>query len=308
MVLSACALEQACRTGNGSDRVQIEYFSSQRLRLRFATWGDPAYPALILLHGGRDHARSWDGFAALAAERYRIIAPDLRGHGGSEWASDGAYAIEDYLLDLAELLDHLAIPRAALIGHSLGGNVALRFAGLFPDKVTALIAIEGLGPAPDQALRDDRRDRLETLAMWIEDRRAVQSRTLRAYGDLAEAVARLQALNPSLRDDVARHLAEHGTICRDDGGISFRFDPAVIVDAPFDLTLADKHRLWGRVSAPVLLVYGADSWASDPARDGRLAKFANARSVLLPEAGHWVHLDQPDAFAAAAFAFLGEVL
>jgi len=288
--------------------VQIAYFTSQRLRLRFTAWGDPAHPPLILLHGGRDHARSWDGFAASAAQRYWIIAPDLRGHGGSEWVSDGAYAIEDHLLDLAELIDHLNIPRAGLMGHSLGGNVALRFTCLFPDRVAALIAIEGLGPAPDQALREDRKDRLDALVTWIGERRKVQSRSLRVYTDLDEATARLRAINPSLREDVARHLAEHGTMRVEGGGISFRFDPGVIVDAPFDLTLADKHLLWSRASAPVLLVYGADSWASDPARDGRLAKFANARSILLPGAGHWVHLDQPDAFATAAMAFLDKAL
>lgn len=287
--------------GSTAERGQ---FTSQRLKLQFYSWGLRSNPTLVLLHGGRDHALSWADFADRASEEFHVIALDLRGHGGSEWVSDGAYAIEDYLLDLDALVAHLGVDHLYLAGHSLGGNIALRYAGLFPDRVKRLIVIEGLGPSPNVAQEEDARDPIDRLAGWIGARQRVQDRRLRSYPDLHAAIARLRTLNPSLSEPVARRLSMYGTTSDGQGGVRFRFDPALIVDQPLDLALAQKHRLWARVRAPVLLVYGADSWASNPALDGRMNLFADATTVLVPEAGHWVHLDQPSLFEERALQFL----
>ena len=121
-------------------------YMSQGLRLNLCAWGDPAAPPLVLLHGVRDHARSWDLIAAAFADRHYVLAPDLRGHGDSEWAKGGFYPTEGYVFDLAELGERLG--RFALIGHSLGGNIGLRYAALYPEKVRRIVAIEGLSHSP----------------------------------------------------------------------------------------------------------------------------------------------------------------
>jgi len=123
------------------------YFS-QRLRLHYVDWGNHSAPPLLLLHGGRDHCRNWDWIAADLRRDWHVIAPDLRGHGDSGWASDGTYTIAGYVYDLAQLIHQQQLAPVTIVAHSLGGHIALRFAGIYPDAVRKLVAIEGLGPAP----------------------------------------------------------------------------------------------------------------------------------------------------------------
>jgi pimeloyl-ACP methyl ester carboxylesterase len=117
------------------------YFYSQRLKLHYVDWGSADKPALLLIHGGRDHARNWDWVAQELRLDYHIIAPDLRGHGDSEWAIGGSYAMVDYVLDVAQLLSALQLFPITIIGHSLGGAIALQYSGIYPDRVRKVVAI-----------------------------------------------------------------------------------------------------------------------------------------------------------------------
>ena len=123
-------------------------FFSQRLRLHYVDWGNPDAPPLLLLHGGRDHCRNWDWVAAAFRDQYHVICPDLRGHGDSAWSPSGHYGMADYIYDLAQLIHQQKLAPLSIVAHSLGGNIALRYTGVFPENVRKLVAIEGLGPAP----------------------------------------------------------------------------------------------------------------------------------------------------------------
>ena len=125
-------------------------FFSQRLRLHYVDWGNPAAPPLLLVHGGRDHCRNWDFVAERLRDRYHIIAPDLRGHGDSEWARNGSYGMAPYIYDLAQLIERQKLAPVTIIAHSLGGMISLRYAGLYPQKVARIVSIEGLGSSPKQ--------------------------------------------------------------------------------------------------------------------------------------------------------------
>lgn len=127
------------------------YYYSQRLKLHYVDWGNITAPPLLLIHGGRDHARTWDWVAQALRDSYHIIAPDLRGHGDSEWARGSQYAMIDYVLDIAQLLEQLQWFPMTIIGHSLGGGVACQYTGVYPERVKRLVAIEGLGPHVDVA-------------------------------------------------------------------------------------------------------------------------------------------------------------
>ena len=122
------------------------YYYSQRLKLHYVDWGNTEAPPLLLIHGGRDHARNWDWVSLALRDTYHIIAPDLRGHGDSEWARGGQYAMIDYVLDMAQLLEQLQLFPITIIGHSLGGAIACQYSGVYPERVRQLVAIEGLGP------------------------------------------------------------------------------------------------------------------------------------------------------------------
>ncbi|MBV8972232.1 MAG: alpha/beta hydrolase [Sphingomonadaceae bacterium] len=280
------------------------FFTSQRLRLHYVDWGNSAAPPLILVHGGRDHCRSWDWVAADLARDWHVIAPDLRGHGDSAWASDGQYDMAPFVYDLAQLIHGLGLAPVTLVAHSLGGNIALRYAGLYPDAVARIVAIEGLGPSPKWRAERAAVPVETRLTDWIDEVRGLAGRTPRRYATIDEACARMRAENPRLSDTQARHLTVHGVAANEDGSFSWKFDNYNRVWAPVDIDHADLERLWGRIAAPTLLIYGAESWASNPAEDGRVAAFANARVELFEGAGHWVHHDRTDAFVACVRAFL----
>src|ERR1700734_1600020 len=120
------------------------FFCSQRLRLHYLDWGDREAPPLLLIHGVRDHARNGDAVAARLRKDWHVIAPDLRGHGDSDWAAGGFYPTEAYVYDLWRLISEANLAPMSMIGHSLGGNIALRYAGAYPEHVAKMIAIEGL--------------------------------------------------------------------------------------------------------------------------------------------------------------------
>lgn len=281
------------------------FYFSQRLRLHYVDWGNEDAPPLLLVHGGRDHCRNWDWVAERLRDRYHVIAPDLRGHGDSAWAVGGGYDMAAYIYDLAQLIHQKATRPVTIIAHSLGAAIALNYSGGFPESVAKLVAIEGLGPSPAVIAEQATRSVDERLRDWVADRRENSGRAPRRYASLEDAVARMAAENAHLSAEQARHLTAYGAHQNEDGTFSWKFDNhARWGGGVGGLSHEDQHRLWANIATPVLLVRGADSWASDPLIDGRIRHFTDARLVNFEGAGHWVHHDQLDGFMAEVEAFL----
>lgn len=279
-------------------------FFSQRLRMHYVDWGNPDAPPLILLHGGRDHCRNWDWVAAAFRDRYHVICPDLRGHGDSSWSASGHYTMANYVYDLAQVIHQQKLAPVNIIAHSLGGNVAVRYAGIYPENVARLVAIEGLGPGPRQGAQSDKTPIAERMRTWIEETRVNAGRRPRRYPTLADACARMQEENAHLSAEQVRHLTEHGVNQNEDGTYGWKFDPYVRLWPPYDMTRDAIAELWSNIACPTLLVYGKESWARDPAEDGRLAYFKNAQVLGVEKAGHWVHHDQLPLFIDEVDRFL----
>lgn len=279
------------------------YFS-QRLRLHYVDWGNPGAPPLLLVHGGRDHCRNWDWVANALRKDWHVIAPDLRGHGDSQWSPDGNYSMAGYIYDLAQLIHQQKLAPVTIVAHSLGGNIALRYAGIYPETVKKLISIEGLGPSPKMLAERARKTMNERMREWIDEQRKLSGRLPRRYASIEEAFARMQEENKHLSPEQARHLTQHGVNQNEDGTYSWKFDNYVRAWAPYDMTPAEIETLWTRIACPTLLVYGKESWASNPEVDGRIKSFSTAKVVSFERAGHWVHHDRLDAFLDAARAFL----
>ncbi len=280
------------------------YFS-QRLRLHYVDWGNAGAPPLLLVHGGRDHCRNWDWVAEHLARDWHIIAPDLRGHGDSEWPKDGTYMMSGYIYDLAQLVHQLRVAPVTLIGHSLGGNIALRYAGLYPENVAKLVAIEGLGASPKMKAQRLAKPFAERMRAWIDAQRGLSGRLPRRYASVEDAFKRMQEENKHRTPEQARHLTQHGVSQNEDGTYSWKFDNYVRSWPPYDMPEADIEELWTRIACPTLLVYGRESWASNPIEDGRARNFKNAEIVTVDGAGHWVHHDRLDEFLALLRRFLG---
>jgi len=274
------------------------HFLSHRLKLHYVDWGNAGAPPLILLHGGNDHARSWDDVALRLRDHFHVVAPDLRGHGDSDWSPDGNYSVTAHVIDLAELIRHLGIAPVPIVAHSFGARVALRHAGLFPETVERLVAIEGLfgtdtTASPAERIRD-----------YYSRQRTFVAKSPPCYATIEEAAARMRAVNPRLTDALALSLAGHGTHEDADGRHRWKFDPLARPRTPIELSLEEEHGLFARIACPTLLVQGRDSWAAiGEDHPGRRA-IPDARLVTFDDAGHWVQHDRLDAFVDAVRAFL----
>ena len=278
------------------------YFYSQRLKLHYVDWGNADERALLLLlHGGRDHCRSWDWVAADLRRDFHLIAPDLRGHGDSAWAVGSTYSMIDYVLDLAALLKTLDLFPITIIGHSLGARVALQYAGIYPDRVARLVAIEGLGPPagltkpPSAAAR---------MLQWLREMQALARRHPKPYATLEEAITRMREANPHLTEEQARHLTVSGVIRHEDGTYAWKFDNFVRAVSPYLFNVDEAREIWSHVTCPVLLVRGSESWAPDPEAEGHAAAFRHPHIMTVERAGHWVHHDQLTAFLRGVRGFL----
>jgi pimeloyl-ACP methyl ester carboxylesterase len=279
------------------------YFS-QRLRLHYVDWGNPGAPPLLLVHGGRDHCRNWDWVAAALRHDWHVLAPDLRGHGDSQWSLSANYTLSAYVYDLAQLIHQQELAPVTIVSHSLGGMIALRYAGIYPDFVRKLVAIEGLGASPRRVVERRRLSVAERMRRWVDEQRALAGRLPRRYAELDDALARMREANRHLSPEQALHLTEHGVNQNEDGTYSWKFDNYVRLDPPYEMTPVEVEELWGRIACPTLLVYGKESWASNPAEDGRARHFRDARVVSVENAGHWVHHDRLDAFIDTVREFL----
>jgi pimeloyl-ACP methyl ester carboxylesterase len=282
-----------------------QFYFSQRLRLHYVDWGNEGAPPLLLIHGGRDHCRNWDWVAERLRGRYHIIAPDLRGHGDSDWAAGGGYNEINYIYDIAQLVLQKRMAPVTIIAHSLGGSIALLYAGLFPETVAKVVAIEGLGPSPNMLKRMRETPIAERMRKWIEEKRALSARQPRRYATIEDAIARMTEENKHLTPEQARHLTIHGAIQNEDGTYSWKFDNAVrLGGGPAGLPAEEQRQIWEKITTPVLLIRGTESWASDPVADGRIKHFKDARLVNIEGAGHWSHHDRFDVFMDAVEKFL----
>ncbi len=279
-------------------------FFSQRLRLHYVDWGNAARPPLLLLHGGRDHCRNWDWSAQALRDEWHVIAPDLRGHGDSHWSPDGSYTMAGYVYDLAQLVHQQGLAPVTIVAHSLGGVIALRYAGIYPETVAKLVAIEGLGPPPQKLAERVEQGIAERMDEWIREQRALSARLPRRYPSIEDAFRRMQEENPHLTAEQARHLTVHGVNQNEDGTYSWKFDNYVRAWPPYDMSGRDIRLLWSRITCPTLLLYGKESWSGNPADDGRARHFRHATVTGVDGAGHWLHHDRFDEFLRVVRDFL----
>jgi pimeloyl-ACP methyl ester carboxylesterase len=291
-----------------SDTSQVEpsdrTLTANGVTLHYLDWGNEGAPVLLLVHGSRDNARSWDWVARAFSDRYHVVVPDLRGHGDSGWSPDGAYVLLYHVLDVVELVHSLGADHLRVIGHSLGGNIALRVVALFPELFDKLVVVDGLGPGPKVYAAWDEAGPVTRTREWIERRRAAETRPPRLMPTFDDVVVRMKETNPHLSDAQAHHLAEHGSR-RQDGGYSWKFDPRAGLIAPED-TLAAATRFGEEIQTPTLLYWASGSWTSNPELDGRGEHFPNHRTIVYDDAGHWLHHDQFTRFLQSAGDFLEE--
>ena len=294
-----------------------EFVPIRQLNYHVRLWGPAtsALPPLVLVHGWMDVSASYqfvvDAFSQAFAQGRRIIAPDWRGFGlTAPPVPTDHYFFPDYLADLDQLLDHYAPGTPVdLVGHSMGGNVVMFYAGARPERIRRLVNLEGFGmPASKPAKAPGR------YAQWMDELMALQrgEMALKTYDSVDGVASRLMKTNPRLSQDKAAWLAQHWARPNAQGQWEILGDAAhKIVNAQL-FRLDEVLALYAAITAPTLAVEASDDslglwWKGRYTLDEyheRLKAVPDCRTAVVQDAGHMLHHDQPQAVAGLIESFL----
>ena len=262
------------------------------LRLHYVDWGNPSAPPLVLLHGHGSNVHTFDQLADRLRHDWRITALDQRGHGDSDWADD--YAGEHFVADFAGFASAVGLERFSLLGHSMGGLVAMAYAAANPDAVERLVIVD-IGPEVGR-----------------EGAESVRRQTVEApeeFDSLEDVYAFLRASDPEPPDDMLRYRAKHGARQLENGKWGWKYDRA-LRSASGESRLPDPELLWAAlasISCPTLVVRGERSQVLDAAVAERMERtLPRGRRVEVENAGHRITLDNLDGLEREVRAFLAE--
>ena len=282
---------------------QSQFLDVRGLRYHVRTWGSAAAPKLFLLHGWMDMSASFQFVVDELRRDWRVIAPDWRGFGLSQWTHQG-YWFPDYIADLDALLTHFQPESPAnVVGHSMGGNVANLYAGIRPERIGKLVLAEGFGLPPGTPEKAP-----ERYLHWLDENRALP--TLRPYASFDAVAARLMKNNPRMGQARAQFLAPHWAEQRADGSIHLRADPLHKMVHPVLYRAEEAMACWKRIAAPVLWLWGDGQWMKKWMKDDQTlldryrACYHSLHEETIPESGHMMHLDNPGELARAIESFL----
>jgi len=256
-------------------------------RFHYLEWGDPDRPPMLLLHGGNQSAHSWDLVSLHLADRYRVVAPDQRGHGDSEWSRESDYTLGALARDAAALIRERDLQRPIVVGHSMGGMVALLLAKLHPELLRALVIVD-VGPEISERGTGSIRDFVQRTA---------------EFDDPEEFLDQVVKYDPfRKREHMARTL-KYNLLRRADGKYISKHDRRRLGD-PFgaERVTLDCVR---QFDFPVLVVRGAESTVLEADAAARFASaLPHGLFITIPACGHNVHSQNTPGFLAGIAPFL----
>ncbi len=273
--------------------VTDEWIMMRGLRFHYRDWQarTPDAPVLILMHGFTGHARMWDSFAQSMRERFRVIALDQRGHGETQWAPADAYAPSELALDIETFVRALGLKSFSLVGLSMGGRASILYAGKRPSELKKLVIVD-IGPEMDPAGRA----RIEQGAKSND-----------VFASRQAAFEQALKGNPLADNAQLWHRIYHAMMLREDGKWTYRFDPA-LRDPQRPLPRGNPDILWQalkQINVPTLIMRGEQSDVLTKDCSQRMQRDTpDARLVEVPDSGHVIPVDQPQAFKDLVGAFL----
>ena len=271
--------------------------SIRGIELKGLEWGDPQAPPMLALHGWQDNAASFIPLMSHLSrlDNFRVIAPDLVGHGQSSWRPQrSAYHFVDWLRDVHDLLEALEWSTCTIIGHSMGGAIASLWAGLYPERCTDLILIEGLGPLTTSATEtpDQLAKALQTPVYPFKKRSSIE-----------QLVKQRSILTP-MRSESARLLMERSTRKLSDNQIQLCQDPMLRMPSMLRFTEEQVHAFLKRITCDVLLIVAQNGWPFDPQLMRERVTCISSYDVKSIEGQHHVHMDEPAQVAQLCGEFL----
>jgi esterase len=262
-------------------------------RFHYLDWGGRGTTPIVFLHGGGLTAHTWDLVCLALRDRYRCLALDARGHGDSEWIVNMDYSNSQHVEDVAAFVQALALDRPVIVGMSMGGGTAVRYAQEYQPR--ALVIVD-TGPVIDHAGGKQIRD-------FITQADEVDS--------IEDFVDRAMKFNPRRNPLLLRRSLLHNVVELPDGKWMWKYDKRHYGRMPETKMLEQRDAIWRNVegiSSPTLVVRGAQSPVFPRASaEGLVSRLPNARFVEIPNSGHTVQGDNPKDFVAALRAFLEEI-
>lgn len=261
--------------------------------LHYLDWGREGQPVMLLAHGLRGHAHSWDDVAAAFCGDYHVLALDQRGRGDSDWAKDGDYTTDAYVADLAGFCAALNLDQFILVGHSMGGRNAMAFAGRHPEKVSKLVIVD-VGPTLDSRGSQRIADEIKSVP--------------EEFDSFADALEYMNRQNRFASPEVMRRRVQYATKELPNGKVGWKYD-GLIREQRRNGTVPPAEDLWPalpNITCPSLIVRGAETdLLSSETAERMLATLPNPALVEIARAGHMVFEDNPGDFIAAVRDFLG---
>ncbi len=263
------------------------YAEVNGLRIHYLDWGTSGKQPLVLLHGIARVAHNFDHLAPHFADRYHVIAVDMRGHGDSAWHPEGAYTVEDYTSDIEQLVEQMGLRDIVFWGNSTGGRVAQLMAGLHPERVAAVI-VEDVGPERPESVSNQRANRMAQEDAGWETAADLEVWAKKFYGRSSDAIL--------------SNFVEHGSRRRDrDGRIVWKRDPAILKGFV-------PTELWGtvrKIRAPIVYILGGASAIVPPETQDELREtLPQVEIVTMPGLGHYPSDEKPEEFVAIVDEFL----
>jgi esterase len=272
--------------------VADELIEMRGLRFHYRDWPSTRAdaPSLVLLHGYTGHARSWDAFAEAMTDRYRVLALDQRGHGETGWAPADQYGVADMADDLEAFVKALGLTGFTLLGLSMGGMVAMEYAGRRPKELAACVIVD-IGP-----------EIVESGSQRIQA--GVQASDV--FASREEAFAAARAGNSRPPEAHHRHRSDHALMRTEDGRWTYRYDRTL--RSVRNLRRRAPEAAWrscANIAVPTQLIRGDLSDILAPEIAERMVEtIPDVRFDTVADSGHSIPLDAPDGFLAAAREFL----
>jgi pimeloyl-ACP methyl ester carboxylesterase len=251
-------------------------FVARGITFRYLEWGDASSPVMVLLHGLTGHAHTWDHMAPGLSERYRVLAPDQRGHGDSGHA--GSYATSDFVADVEAFVEHVGLRQFVLMGLSMGGHNAMAYAAAHPEQVSRLIIVD----IPPKMNR-------EHAPNWSVISKLADTGHA-GFDSFGEAVEAARAGNPTAPEENLRYRTEWNLNNGPDGRLLLKWD----AKAPAIWAPADLWPLLPSISMPALIVRGGKTLVLPrETASEMIALLPDAELIEIADSGHSVPTDRP---------------
>jgi pimeloyl-ACP methyl ester carboxylesterase len=281
--MTASTLSDGLSQPSPADR----FIAVNGLNIHYLDWGTSGKQPLILLHGIARVAHTFDHVAPHFNKHYHVLAVDMRGHGDSGWDARQAYLVEDYVVDIEGLIDHLKLRDIVLWGNSTGGRVAQVYAAMHPERVSAVI-VEDVGPERPSEISERR-----TRRMRAEEN---------GWSSPEELLAQVRKTYPRTAEPILSQLVHHGAKRRADGRIVWKRDPAI--NKGFVPT--ELWRFVEKIKAPIIYVLGGASTIVPSETQAQLRRtLPQVEIVTMPGLGHYPSEERPEEFLAIVDRFLG---